>query len=252
MVAERAVVSFATDRFLARQQRLRESLVRVGFGGRVLAWGPAYPEGWPTQWDVPFAFKPLSFAAARRCGAEVVLWMDASCAAIRPLEPLLDEVERRGYALFGNGGYVVGAWSADVALEHFGVSRDAAMQIPEVNAAAVGLDLRHPLGAEFLARWSAAASEGTPFRGSADPIRAKDDYGDIKWNRNGKVSPDPRVGGHRHDQTVAGLVAHELGMELTDGVLVPFPEGRAAVGPRTAILVVRDGAVGLDSLPQEA
>lgn len=241
-MADRAVVTFASEEFAGRAARMVDSVHHVGFDGDVITFGPEYPEGWPTNREVPFAFKPRAVAEAVRRGARSVLWLDASCLAVRPLTDLFGAVDDRGYVLFRNGSRMLGEWAGDATLEWFGVYREDAMAIPEVNAAALGLNVDHPVGAEFLRRWVAAADAGTPFRGRTAPMLRAADYPDVKWNRNGAVSADRRVRGHRHDQTVAGLIAHDLGLELIGRALRParlveVPALRAA-GP--TILVVRD------------
>jgi hypothetical protein len=60
-----------------------------------------------------------------------------------------------------------------------------------------------------------AAQEGLAFRGVSDQLRDQDDYQNVKWNRGAKVSSDTTVRGHRHDQTVAGVLAARLGMRLS-------------------------------------
>jgi hypothetical protein len=218
----RAVISLATDRpgydYRRRLTRLDASLKRAGFGGEFI-WSPDLPAGCPDHLDVPFAFKPYCFEAARRAGLESVLWLDSSCIAIRPLDPLFEAIERRGYLLFRNGRHRVGGWASDQALALLGVSREEAMAIDEVNAAAIGLSMTDPTALKFLTEWLAAAQAVVPFRGTTERLMSWKDYRAVKWNQDGRVSADPRVQGHRHDQTVAGVLAHRLDMELvTEGL----------------------------------
>jgi hypothetical protein len=237
------VISLATARarFPQRLSRMRASVRRVGFGGELMCWPPGqYPAGCPDHLDVPFAFKPCCFVEARRAGLESVLWMDASCIAIRPLEPLFDVVEQAGYLLFRNEDYVVGKWASDDALEALGVSREQAMAIPEVNAAALGLSMSDPRALTFLNAWHEAAQAVVPFRGTRERLQTWDDYKATKWNLDGSVSVDPRVRGHRHDQTVAGVLAHRLGMKLaTEGLQAYSPTHKIRLSPTTAIVIDR-------------
>ncbi len=218
MAHRRCVVTLATDhkQYPASLDRLEASLAKVGFEGELAAWrGGRLPEGCPEHADVPFAFKPYCLAEAARGGGGLLLWLDAACIAVRSLDPVFARIERDGYVLFRNRAYLVGEWASDAALETFGLSRDDAMSLPEVNAAVVGLNVDSDVGAGFLERWLAAAGAGLAFRGVPEPLVGADDYGAVKWNRDGRVSSDPRVRGHRHDQTVAGLLAAQLGMSLT-------------------------------------
>jgi hypothetical protein len=237
MHTDPAVISLATAAFEPSLRRLDRSLDHVGFGGLRRFWeAGAFPDGCPDQLDVPFAFKPHCFAAAGASGLRNVLWLDATCVAIRPLDAVFDLIASRGHALFLHRKYKLGEWASDAALAAFGLDRETAMRLPEVNASAIGLDLDHPVAAEFLARWRRAADEGTAFRGVEKPIRSADDYQVVKWNRSGRCSADPRVRGHRHDQTAAGIVAHQLGMELSTSGLQPYRRWRRPIRPTTALI----------------
>jgi hypothetical protein len=238
----RSVISLATatGRFPEALVRLGESVRATGFAGEFLAWSPgSFPTGCPTHADVPFAFKPFCFAEAGRRGFRAVLWMDSICVAIRSLDAIFGAIEERGYALFRTRGWV-GEWSADATLEALGVDRGRAMGWPAVNAAALGLDLGHPLGAEFLRRWHEAARQELPFRGVAEPLETREDYQSVKWNTGGRVSSDPRVKGHRHDQSVAGILAGQLGMTPSPHGLQPLRRDAGSIKRKTVIVVDRD------------
>ena len=212
---------------------MRKSVERVGFRGEFLAWPPgSFPDGCPAHLDVPFAFKPFCFAEAAARGMGTVLWLDASCIAIRSLEPIFERIEEHGHLLFRHSSLVLGEWAGDDALEELGLPREKALALPEVNAAAVGLKLTHPRAMAFLDEWRAAAGKGLAFRGTRQPVQGWDDYRAVKWNQSGRVSADNRVRGHRHDQTVAGVLAHRLGMELTG-------EGLEAYRRKTPVQLIR-------------
>jgi hypothetical protein len=191
--------------------------------------------------DVPFAFKPYCLAEAREHGGKLLLWLDSSCVAVRQLEPIFEQIERDGYILFRNGRRRVGEWASDEALSALGLSRDQAMEMPEVNAAVIGLNTSSPLANSFLERWHRAAQEGLAFRGVSEQLRDENDYQDVKGNRNVRVSSDPRVRGHRHDQTVAGVLAARLGMKLSsEGLWLSSGARRAKpIGPKARIVLVR-------------
>lgn len=134
-----------------------------------------------------------------------MLWVDASCWAIRHPKPLFDIIARDGYLLF-DCGFNVGDWCCDPALallQHGspGLSRETLRGVQMVACTIMGLDVTHPTARTFLDRWMAHARVGV-FRG---PWR----------NVNGEASSEPKVQGHRHDQVSAGLIAHEMGLKLT-------------------------------------
>ena len=240
--ARPTVISLATgeERFTTALEHLGAGLEQVGFDGAFEPWRDGrYPPGCPEHLDVPFAFKPYCFAEARKAGAGLVLWLDSTCLPVRPLDGLFGELGRDGYLLFANRRRVVGEWASDLALEWLGVSREEAMQMPEVNAAALGLDLRSAVGNEFLDRWLAEARAGLAFRGVKEPLEGGVDYDDVKWNRGNRASADPRVRGHRHDQTVAGVLAFELGLHLRPAGLQPVVDARRA-RPETIVVNLRE------------
>jgi hypothetical protein len=242
MGARRCIISFATadKQFRRGLDRLRDSARAHGYDGEIVTWPPAtLPEDCPSFSDVPYAFKPFCFQQARDGGMEAVLWLDSSCVVIRPLDEIFAAIEEDGYALFRNGAFRVGAWCGDEALARFDMTRDEAMKLPELVGSAIGLRLDHPTGAAFLERWLAEARDGRSFRGVASLTGGADDFWSVKWNYRGRVSLDARVRGHRFDQSVAGLVAHRLGMRLREsGIEAGSPDARRA-DPRTAVLIDR-------------
>jgi hypothetical protein len=239
----RAILSLATKNkhYPEGLLRLHESLLRVGFSGEFMCWPPgSFPAGCPPHREVPFAFKPFCFVEACQRGVDLALWMDAACVAVRSLESLFREIDRRGYLLFRNGRRRLGEWASDEALARFGIGREQAMSIPEVNAATLGLDLRSAVGREFLDRWHAAAQHGVAFRGVPEALRTREDYKAVKSNRARRASADPRVRGHRHDQTVAGILAYRLGLTLTPVGLQAYSSERRRIEPASMIVVDRD------------
>lgn len=218
MATRQCIISLATARsdYARGLARLKRSLGRVGYRGEVLLWpSGSFPSGCPGHLEVPFAFKPFCFAEAARRGAESVLWLDASAVAIRPLDPIFERLESRGYVIFANGSLILGEWASDVALEELGVSRDDAFEMREVRGNVLGLNLTDPTAAAFLRAWLEAAKAEVAFRGTRESLTSWDDFAAVKSNRSQRVSAHPRVRGHRHDQTVAGVLAHRLGMRLT-------------------------------------
>jgi hypothetical protein len=222
--------------------RLERSLEQVGFAGEFMCWRPgSFPVDCPAHMEVPFAFKPYCLAEARQYGGKLLLWLDSSCVAVRSLESIFDQIQRDGYILFRNGRHRVGEWASDVALGALGLSRDQAMEMPEVNAAVIGLNTTSPVADSFLERWHRAAQEGLAFRDVSDRLHDWNDYDDVKWNRGARVSSDPRVRGHRHDQTVAGVLAAQLGMGLSrEGLRVTSGARRTKpINPKARIVLVR-------------
>lgn len=159
------------------------------------------------------AFKTFCFHEAKRRGYEDILWIDSPIVALRSLEPIFQMIHDNGYVTFTNNyGQSLGQWSSDEVLARHGISREEAMLIPETPTSVIGLNLTRDLGRDFLDRWHQMTTDGLTCRGTSAPIQSVEDHYAIAWNKDGRVSKDPRVGGHRFDQTAAGIIAHQMGM----------------------------------------
>ena len=200
--------------------RLEESLQRTGFQGDLLVWKDELPPHSPTQLESPMAFKTHCFLEAMKLGYRYVLWIDAPCIALRSIEPIFTIMRDKGYVIFVDPyGQSVGQWCGDDVLDHHAISREAALRMPEVPTSVIGLDLNSELGRRFFDEWHSMALDGVTFKGTHKAILSTEDHYAIGWNKNNCISLDPRVGGHRYDQTAAGIIAQRLGMvACSDGL----------------------------------
>jgi hypothetical protein len=192
------VLNVACDSWYPRgQQRLLASLVTANERASHMMWTDIWP-GHPHQ-ETPYGFKIDAFRAAQEQYFDRALWCDASVWAVRPLDPIWDYLDQHGVLLL-DGYCPLGQWTSDHALEIFGISRDAAMEIQLTYNIVVGIDLDLDLGREFLERWQELRDLGT-FVGP--------------WNNDAReASSDPRCLGHRHDQSAASWLAHDMGIPL--------------------------------------
>jgi hypothetical protein len=196
------VINFAKGRWYPHgQYRLVRSLIETHFDGEILVFGEEKDlPGCPNHRDAPYAFKPFALKTVFERGYEVVLWADASVWAIQNVRPLVEEILRRGWMFIHNT--CAGEWTSDACLAQLGVSRDEAMRIPMLMGLCMGWDMSNRKCQIFLKEWLEKATDKVSFPGS--------------WtNKNREVSADPRVRGHRHDQSVASFLAHRHGMEYT-------------------------------------
>lgn len=240
---QRCVISLGVGKKVFRDSlsRLEDSLRRVRFDGDYLCWSDQLPPGSPEHFEAPFGFKTHCFYAARDLGYEEILWMDSACIALRSLEPVFRLIQTKGYAMFNNNyGQMMGQWASDEALATNGLSREEAMAIPEMPCSVIGLNMRSALAVRFLDGWHQVMSDGITARGTKEPIHSWEDYQSIFWNRNGRVSADPRVRGHRCDQPAAGLVAHRLGMTPYADALRDIHYPDTPINRHTAILHHRE------------
>ena len=213
-MSRRAVVSVATGRYVAGRERLGAHL--RGGGVEFITWGSnGLPGSWPSHQAKPYAFKGYALEFCRPT-FDTLLWCDASIVlGPRPLADLFEKIETDGYWIARNG-WTNYEWTADSAYPDLfpGVdledAREMNRKIPHVVATAFGLSMKHPVGRIFLAEYFRLASQTSAFCG---PWTNGPAYHDN--SRQAPCGP-PDVRGHRHDQTAASVLAHRLGMKLSD------------------------------------
>lgn len=208
MNEQKCVVSFADGAGYYAKALMRQelSLKQVGFDGIFKGIndyghiGSPLHKGHPSA--VPYAFKPFSIKKAIEEGNRYVLWCDSVVYATKSIEPVFDDIKKNGYLLFDNIGFTIGDYTSDACLEKHGMSRESSWEYPMIMACVMGFDINNPKAKEFLTRYIEAATDGVSFQGD--------------WtNQNLQVSNDMRVKGHRHDQSVASILAAQLKMIIT-------------------------------------
>lgn len=184
-------------------KRIKENLNKYHFKGEFIAWKKQYPEGSPTHQQVPYAFKPFCFYEALKLGYQLILWIDASILIKQPIEPLFELMKQDGYLIFQED-HSVGKYCSDRALKPLGITREESFNMPSCWSSVVGLNLANQRSMEFLRQWKERAYDGITFPGP-------------KWSGvrgwPPTASQDPRVNGHRYDQTAASVIALKLGMD---------------------------------------
>lgn len=196
------IINYASGAWYPRgQARLVQSLRDVGNGDiPCFIWKDPAQLGCPSHQQVPYAFKPYALQHALDMGYELALWCDASVWAIKPLAPVFNHLAEHSHLFFHNTS--TGMWTSDACLNGFGISRDKAMDMPMLMGICMGFNLTYHVTRDFLKQWTAKANDGFSFPGAWD-------------NSTKQVSADERCRGHRHDQSVASIIACNLGMEYT-------------------------------------
>lgn len=200
---KKIVVNFASGTWYPRgQKRLQDSLKKyddcefVGFQSHNEIPCPSHKE-------TPYAFKTFSLMKMKEYGADMAIFADASIYAVKSWKPIWDIVAEQGYYL-EEAGHWTGTWTKDSVLDKYGLTRDEAMKIPMHSAGFTALNFHNKTAVEFLEKWHEAAQDGFSFKGN--------------WtNKNQTESSDPRCKGHRHDMSVASILAHQLGMKHGSG-----------------------------------
>jgi len=227
--AKRAILNVATGPYVPLQDRLGKSLTAVDWNGGLLRWTNELPPGSPSHDLAPYGFKLYAISEALKKGYTSMLWLDAPCVAARPLAPVFEKIERDGHC-FVSGDERLGNWASDDCLAAFGIPRDAAMSMPLLNGAFIGLDLEHSRSREWYRRIVQQCEAGL-FKGAALTEHAPAEVRARNVDKDtGHLSDDPRCWGHRHDEAVGSCLAALLGMEFTpQGGLFAFDSTLDAV-----------------------
>ncbi len=193
------IISFGNGGYSKGVQRLKDSLIHVDWQGDIAAiTGPSnyFPRDCPTHQESPYAFKPWMFKDVQKHGYRYVLWCDASVWAYVNPDPVFELIQKYG-SYFLLDGWNLGQWSTQSCLEILGCSREEAFEIQLIWALFIGLDLEDRLSRQFLEEWYDYGTKTNAFVGP--------------WKNEGTGDfPDGRVLGHRHDQSVASYLRHDL------------------------------------------
>ena len=182
----------------AKQQE--EMLNQLGIQNKI--WINEYPPESPDHSSMPYAFKYFAIKYAVDLGYKKILWLDSICRIKGDTKELVSILDSNGY-FFPPDGWSVGQWCKDEALEPLGITREEAFTIPVLAAKHLGFNFDDSRNTELLKQFKYYIDykKGDVFRGS--------------WtNKKGEVSRNPKVLGHRHDQTVLSVIAWRLGMTL--------------------------------------
>ena len=194
-----AAVNFSDRRgwYQDGQARFFHSMHLHGFIGNDLGFQSLDQlPGCPSHAQTPYAFKLYAIQEAKRLGYSVIFYGDASIYAVNSVTPVFKHIAKHGYYLEATE-HNLGTWSSDAALAQLGLDRDTAFSIPTLVAGCIGFDFRRNVACQVFDAWMRLAQDGVSFRGS--------------WtNACREVSADPRVRGHRHDQTALSGIAHSM------------------------------------------
>lgn len=179
-------------------ERLRRSLIYHGFAGEIRIWNDTLPPNSPTHKESSYAFKIHAFKWAIERGYQNILWLDCSAWCVKYPEEHFKALNADGYYLL-DSGWQVDQWTNDHALDYFKVSRKQAQAMPMISSGVLGLNTGSKVAMEFFRQWEASMQAGA-FIGP--------------WFIDPEEAADERHRGHRHDQSCASIIAHQLGMKL--------------------------------------
>lgn len=184
------------------QKRLEKSIRDMCFRGDFKAYTSCDQLGCQAHNVVPYGFKPAALVKVRSEGYDMAIYCDASIWAVKNFDALLGQIERDGWYM-EYCGHWAGTWCKDDALKTLEITREEAFKIPLFTAGFIGLYFHNEIANKFLDEWYRLSKDGITFQGTWD-------------NKNGIMSKDPRVLGHRHDLLAASIVAHKLKMKIGD------------------------------------
>lgn len=201
-IKKKCIVNYVTSNawYPAGQKRLIESLQEMKFDGDTIMLNEKNFTKCPKHSKIPYAFKVFAIQEAKERGYDLILWMDASFWAIKPLDKVFKLLEDVGCIMQAAGEWS-GHWCSDISLEKFGINREDAFSIPMYSAGLTGLNMKNETAVKYLEQWLSYAKDGTCFKGNhrnIDHCESKDD----------------RVQGHRHDMSVGSILAYRLKMKL--------------------------------------
>lgn len=198
----KTVVTFAdgAGNYLKQMARLEISLRQTGFGGNIKTINDYAHIGSKLHNEVPYQFKAMAIEKARQEYGNLILWCDSPVYAKKNIDEVFKYIDKNGFLFFDNIGYSVGDYTSDICLQHFGIDRNQAFQIPMVMACVMGFDFDNAIAVQIFEEYLQLAKEETLYKGS--------------WsNNNCEVSSDLRCKGHRHDQSVISLILHKHGIK---------------------------------------
>lgn len=152
--------------------------------------------GWLPHGVAPYAFKIGAVRDAQAAGYDTVLWLDAGSYLVGPLDVLWHRIVANGHYIVADSELLAN-WISDEAIDHFGIARGDLRDSgwPLVGGKVYGFNLNHSRTLTFIDEWEKRAKAGL--------------------FREQSVAYRERVYGHRHDESIAAILAQHLGMSLS-------------------------------------
>lgn len=184
---KRCIINFAKDgreRYSLGRERLLES---INDKADQLFY-TEYPEGCPTNKEIPMLFKAYMFKEAFNKGYDTVFWLDASAVVLKDLSYIWTTIEKDGYFFVDNNPHLLVMWASERQLNTMGCTVAEAGRISLCRAGIMGLSREN----EHLIDWMIDLSKidnGIAFVGDNES--------------SSKLFNEPR-----HDQAVVSWIIH--------------------------------------------
>lgn len=100
-----------------------------------------------------YAWKPTILYAALKEHGGVVMWLDAGCNLVAPLDRVRDEVRRVGfYSPVSNGR--IEHWTHPETSRRLHTTREDRARVENLSGGVVCADWRHPVARQLVCRWA--------------------------------------------------------------------------------------------------
>lgn len=158
--------------------------------------------GSPRHEEVNYGFKVYATRKALEAGFTKIIWLDSAVYPILPIHGFLDLLnEKEGLLFFDNIGLPLGEWVSDRCLAHYDIDRQFAMNLKQTMGCLFAFDINTPLGVAFWNKFEKDAINPQITNGA--------------WTNEAlQVSKNALVRGHRHDQSIASCILHQLSYKL--------------------------------------
>ena len=164
--------------------------IKLGSWPKTIAYGDCPGHVW-----MPYAFKPHAIQEARESGAEVVIWMDATCRMIKYPRASLAKAKEKGIETWNNLGWPVLPWTTNNAMRLLGETPESLQGVKQIMACNIIFDFRHPKAHSVFDRWLQASMDNTFYKDESI--------------REGQL-------GNRHDQSCLSIILKQQGVEISD------------------------------------
>lgn len=209
--------------YAAGIDRLERSLIFHGYAGDMMFWRNEYPPNCPTHNDNPYAFKIAAFRAAFEKGYKNVMWLDCSFWALQNPIKIFDIIVDNGNFAF-RSGYNCANTCTDALLNHVGVTRDEAEEIPETATGVVGINIDNPQGQMVFNIWADLCDNGF-FKNSR--------------THNPNESSDKRFLFGRQDQSAYSMALHLAGVSFCyDDYVAYYNNGKPGYNPEKCVFFI--------------
>jgi hypothetical protein len=209
----------STDRAMeAQRARLVASFILGGFNGTIFL-ADEYNEQIPFHSKLQYGFKVYCLNKARQSGADIAIWSDTRIILSQPFVNLVKAI-KAGPPVFlhKNAGWNVGQWTHSRCLEEFAVTREKAYEIPTVVSGFIAYDFTDDYANEF-------------FLEHLDYCQRPEIINGPRYKGGNLDINNKQYLGHRHDQSILSLMAHNRSLPLAEG-LYADPTNAAGVPPK--------------------